>query len=84
MAQNPLSMEVIKDPDEAELSGRICNNESLAHDEQRMGELTTPFNQAGWDLAKTGITISYAGRSTCSSIRMATAIAVTFITCSNT
>lgn len=94
MAQNPLSMEVIKQvlrlkqdgigiretarrlgisrnsvkkylsqlqdvstlPDEAELACRVYNNDNLAHDEQRLGELAAHFKQAGPELAKTGVT----------------------------
>jgi len=94
MAQNPLSMEVIKqvlrlkqdgigiretarrlgisrnsvkkylaqlqdipaEPDEAELAGRVYNNDSLAHDELRMQQLTVHINQAGTELSKTGVT----------------------------
>lgn len=94
MAQNPISMEVIKQvirlkqdgisirevarrlgisrnsvkkylaqlqdiavqPDDAELAGRIYNNDSLAHDEQRMQQLSVHFSQTNSELARTGVT----------------------------
>jgi len=92
MAQNPLSMEVIKQvlrlkqdgisiretarrlgisrnsvkkylallgdepADDEALAGQVYNNDSLAHDEQRMAELHAHFSRHSEELSRTGVT----------------------------
>lgn len=86
MAQNPLTMEVIKQdgisiretarrlgisrnsvkkylalagedlPGDEALAGQVYNNDSLAHDEQRMADLNVHFNRHSAELSRTGVT----------------------------